>query len=290
MQELRELLSDAAKLADLAGLGQGPGDARGRKSCCASLYDSVPVRLLLGDTLHPGGLALTHRLGKLVDIQWDLLVLDVACGRGASAVAVARSFHCRVVGVDLGGESIAAASRLAAEGNMDGRVSFLQGDGETLPLSPGSFDAALCECSMSLFPDKAQGVGEIARLLRPGGRLGISDVTVEPGCLPEALTGTVGQMLCVADAPSVQGYRELLSGDCLRLVEEQDASDSIAKLLQGLEGKLAAFRFLQNLHGGSGDAYEGLVAQALRVLEQIKGLVGEGKIGYWVFVAEKSGP
>lgn len=290
MQELRELLSDAAKLADLAGLGQGPGDARGRKSCCASLYDSVPVRLLLGDTLHPGGLALTHRLGKLVDIQRDLLVLDVACGRGASAVAVARSFHCRVVGVDLGGESIAAASRLAAEGNMDGRVSFLQGDGETLPLSPGSFDAALCECSMSLFPDKAQGVAEIARLLRPGGRLGISDVTVEPGCLPEALTGTVGQMLCVADAPSVQGYRELLSGDCLRLVEEQDASDSIAKLLQGLEGKLAAFRFLQNLHGGSGDAYEGLVAQALRVLEQVKGLVGEGKIGYWVFVAEKSGP
>ena len=189
MQELRELLSDSAKLADLAGLGEAADDALGRKACCASLYDSAPVRLLLGDTLHPGGLALTHRLGKLVDIQPDQLVLDVACGRGASAVAVARSFHCRVVGVDLGGESIAAASRLAAEGNMDGRVSFLQGDGETLPLSPGSFDAALCECSMSLFPDKAQGCAEIARLLRPGGRLGISDVTVEAGMPARGIEG-----------------------------------------------------------------------------------------------------
>ena len=192
MQELRELLSDPAKLGDLAGLGEAAQDARGRKACCASLYDSAPVRLLLGDTLHPGGLALTHCLGKLMDIQRDQLVLDIACGRGVSAVAVARSFHCRVVGVDLGGESVAAAYLLAAEGNMEGKVSFLQGDGETLPLSPASFDAALCECSMSLFPDKVQGMAEIARLLRPGGRLGISDVTVEPGSLPEVLTGAVG--------------------------------------------------------------------------------------------------
>ena len=96
-------------------------------------------------------------------------------------------------------------------------------------------------------------------------------------------------MLCLADAPPVQGYRELLNGCGLRLVQEQDASDSIQKLLQDLEGKLAAFRFLQKLHGGSGNAYEGLVAQALGVLEQVKDLVDEGKIGYWLFVAEKGG-
>ena len=290
MQQLRELLSDPGQLADLIGLAQGPDDALGRKACCASLYDSAPVRLLLGDTLHPGGLALTHRLGKLVGIQRDQLVLDLACGRGASAMAVARSFHCRVVGVDLGVESVAAAALLAGESNLDSRVIFLRGDGESLPLAPGSFDAALCECSMSLFPDKSQGVAEIARLLRPGGRLGISDVTVEPGCLPEALSGTVGQMLCVADAPSVEGYRELLRGGGLKLVQEQDASDSISKLLRDVEGKLAAFRFLQKLRGPSGDGYEGLIAQVLGVLEQVKGLVGEGKIGYRLFVAEKDGP
>ena len=280
MQDLRQLLSSPAQLADLVGLREVPGNAPERKACCALLYDSAPVRLLLGDTLHPGGLALTHLLGKLVDVQRDHLVLDVACGRGATAMAVARSFHCRAVGVDLGGESVAAASRLARESQVDGRVYFMRGDGENLPLAAGSFDAALCECSMSLFVDKLKGMAELARLLRPGGRLGISDVTVEPGCLPEELTGALGQMLCVADAPSVEGYRELFSAVGLSLVHEQDASDSISKLLREVGGKLAAFRFLGNLHGDAGDGYEGLIVQALGVLEKVKALVREGRIGY----------
>ena len=58
--------------------------------------------MLLGDTLHPGGLGLTHRLGKLAGIEPDDMVLDLACGRGTSALALARSFYCRVIGADLG--------------------------------------------------------------------------------------------------------------------------------------------------------------------------------------------
>ena len=209
-----------------AGLPFASPDPADRKSCCAALYELEPVRLLLGDTLHPGGLALTHRLGKLPEIKRDDLVLDVACGRGASALAVSRSFHCRVVGVDLGREGVTEATRAAAEDRMGGQASYLLGDGESLPFGPGSFDAALCECSMSLFPDKALGVAEISRLLRPGGRLGLSDVAVEPGCLPDELKRTLGQILCIADAPSVVGYRGLLDGDGLALVDEQDARPS----------------------------------------------------------------
>ena len=258
------------------------------KSCCAALYQLGPVRTLLGDTLHPGGLAMTHRLGKLVNIKRDDRVLDVACGWGTSALAVARSFHCRVVGVDLGREGIAEAARLAIDSTLDGRVSFLCGDGEYLPFSADSFDAVLCECSMSLFPDKKLGVAEMARLLRSGGRLGVSDVTVEPGCLPDELKGTLGQMLCIAEAPSVEGYRELLSGDGLTLVHEQDASDSILKLLSDIEGKIAAFRLLLSLQPPpNGDGVPGIVSQALRIVEKVKALVKDGNVGYWLFVAEK---
>ena len=157
-----------AQLAGSSSIAQMGLESTDVKSCCAALYQLEPVRLLLGDTLHPGGLALTHRLGKLVGIQRDDLVLDVACGRGASSMAVARSFHCHVVGVDLGREGIAEASRLAKEQRIEGIASFVHGDVERLPLSPDSFDAALCECSMSLFPDKARGVAEVASLLRAG--------------------------------------------------------------------------------------------------------------------------
>ena len=276
---------------DFMGIPYLPADASGpqdRKSCCALLYESEPVRLLFGDTLHPGGLALTHRLGKLADIKEGHLVMDVACGRGASSVAVARSFHCRVVGVDLSEDGLADATRRAREDGLNGQVSFIRGDGEGLPLAGGSFDAALCECSMSLFPDKRQGVAEIARLLRSGGRLGVSDVTVESGCLPDELNGAVGQMLCLADAPSVDGYLELLSGDGLTLLHRQDASDSITKLLADIEGKLGAFRMFQALGGGA-PANPDLISQALDIIEQVRELVKEGGIGYWLFVSEKTG-
>ena len=279
------------RIAQLAGssfIAQMGLESTDVKSCCAALYQLEPVRLLLGDTLHPGGLALTHRLGKLVDIQRDDLVLDVACGRGASSMAVARSFHCRVVGVDLGREGTYEASRLAKEQRIEGITSFVHGDVERLPLSPDTFDDALCECSMSLFPDKVRGVAEVARLLRPGGKFGVSDVTVEPACLPEELTGGIAQMLCLAGALPVSGYGDLLNSGGLTLVHQQDASESALKLLEDIESKLAAFRLLQALQGQPGSAMD-LVALALPIIEKVKSLVSAGSIGYWLFVAEKRG-
>ena len=273
-----------------------PTDDPGRKACCAALYELEPVRLLLGDTLHPGGLALTHRLGKLTGIQRDDLVLDVACGRGASALAVARSFHCRVLGVDIGTGGLLEATRQASETGVENRAGFIQGDGESLAFTEGAFDAVLCECSMSLFPDRARGVSEMARVLRPGGRLGVSDVTVEPGALPETLTGTLGQMLCLATAPPVQGYLDLLDAGPLTVVHRQDASEAVLKLLADIGAKLAAFRVLLSM-GSAGDAgpaaagsstdLHGFLSQALELLDEVKTLVEAGRVGYWLFVAEK---
>ena len=72
------------------------------KSCCAVAYQSDFARLLLGDSFHPGGLALTKRLGKLLALSPSDHVLDVACGLGESAIFLATQFGCRVTGIDLG--------------------------------------------------------------------------------------------------------------------------------------------------------------------------------------------
>ena len=291
MDKIERMPSGLAQLMGLGELAAGledQVDPRARKSCCAALYQLEPVRLLLGDTLHPGGLALTHRLGKLAGIGAEDLVLDVACGRGASALAVARSFHCRVLGLDLGREAVADAARGTKDSDMGGRVFFAYGDGEHLPFAEGSLDVAICECSMSLFPDKGQGVSEIARVLRGGGRLGLSDVTVEPGRLPQELTGSLGQMLCLADALPVEGYRDLLSGSGLTLVHEEDASQSVIKLLGDIEGKLAVLRLLGAVSADSGPISD-LLSQATELIEKVRELVADGGIGYWLFVAEKGG-
>ena len=94
------------------------------KTCCAALYASDRARPLLGDSFHAGGLALTERLGTLLDLKPNQRVLDVAAGRGASALFLAHCFGCRVVGVDYGGTAIAEANALAVEIGLAGRVRF----------------------------------------------------------------------------------------------------------------------------------------------------------------------
>ena len=256
------------------------------KRCCADLYQSSAVRWLLGDTLHPGGLAPTNRLGQLLGITPESRVVDVGCGRGSGSQAVARRFGCHVVGVDMGRRNLVEGSRPSETQEMNGRVAWVVGDGEELPLASQSCHYALCECTLSLFPDKASGLAEIWRVLREGGKLGLSDVTVEPGCLSGELEGSLGQVLCLSDALPVDGYRDLLTSAGFSVTHQEDASEHVLKLLEEIEGKLAAIGLLRGLPIGlPGD--EDVVSKAQPLINKVKELVREGKIGYWLFVAEK---
>ncbi|MDX1522427.1 MAG: methyltransferase domain-containing protein, partial [Anaerolineae bacterium] len=155
------------------------------KTCCAALYESDWATLILGDSLHPGGLALTERLGQLLDLQPGRRVLDVAAGRGTSAFFLAETFGCEVVGVDYGAEVVKAAQAEAETRGLDHLVSFVQGDAENLRFAEASFDAVICECAFCTFPDKSTAAAEFARVLRPGGRVGLSDLIRTDSLPPE---------------------------------------------------------------------------------------------------------
>lgn len=256
------------------------------KACCADLYHSELARLILGDTLHPGGLALTHRLGKLLGIQPGDLVADLASGRGVSAMAVSRAFHCRVVGVEFSGGAAGEARAAALAAPVNPETSFLQGDAESLPLAASCCDAVLSECSVSIFPDKARAIREAVRVLRPGGSLGLSDVTVEPGSLPTELEGTLGRLFCLAEALNVSGYAGLLESEGLTLRHQEDASSEILNLLEDLEGRLGAWLAWQHL-AGSDPVDSELLGAAPGLIAELKGLVQSGKLGYWLYVAQK---
>jgi len=140
-------------------------------------HESDWARLLLGDSFHPGGVALTTHLGAALGLHPGLRVLDIASGTGASALALARAYGCAVVGVDLGAANVRDATAAAARAGLGGRVRFARGDAERLPFDDASFDAVLCECAFCTFPDKRAAASEFARVLRPGGRVGLSDLT-----------------------------------------------------------------------------------------------------------------
>src|SRR5262249_24079560 len=94
------------------------------KQCCARLYESDIVSLLLGDSFHPGGVALTERLGHLMNLTRDSHVVDVASGRGTSALHLAQRLGCRVSGFDLSQRNVDRATADAARLGLTDRVRF----------------------------------------------------------------------------------------------------------------------------------------------------------------------
>jgi SAM-dependent methyltransferase len=267
------------------------------KTCCADLYQSELARIILGETLHPGGLALTNRLARLMGVQPGDWVVDLASGRGASAAAVSRVFRCNVVGVEFGRAAVAEAQPATLQGpSLDIKSTqetpgayFVQGDAERPPLRTGFFDGLFIECSMSLFLDKPRAVAEAVELLRPGGRFGLSDVTVTAGSLPKELDGAVGRILCLSDALDVDGYTRLLEGAGLRQIQQVDASTEIIKLLDTLKAKLGAFLAWQGLTGQPTPDSE-MLRQAPELIATLGRLVADGRLGYWLFAAEKPAP
>ena len=158
-------------------LGADPGTV---KACCAAVYEQDVVALVLGESYHPGGLDLTRHLARTLGLRPGQRVLDVASGPGATALLLAEEFDVAVDGVDLGEASVAKARAAAAERGLGERVRFHIGDAERLPFGDAAFDAVICECAFCTFPAKPVAAAEFARVLRPGGRVGITDVTLDP--------------------------------------------------------------------------------------------------------------
>jgi ubiquinone/menaquinone biosynthesis C-methylase UbiE len=175
------------------------------KQCCANLYQSDLARYLLGDSFHPGGFETTRRLGDMLNLSPGSRVLDVACGKGTTAVFLAKEFGCEVVGVDYGGENIQTSRALARDEQLESRVQFERSDAESLPFTDESFDVVICECSFCTFPQKALAAAEFFRVLRPGGRVGISDLT-RAEALPAGLDGLLAWIACIGDAQTIEDY------------------------------------------------------------------------------------
>jgi SAM-dependent methyltransferase len=155
------------------------------------------------------------------------VVVDLGCGGGLDVFLASERVgpSGKAIGIDMTPEMLALARRNAARG-INGKpftnVAFHQAPIDRLPLADASVDCVLSNCVINLAPDKPAVFREIARVLKPGGRLAVSDIALKktlPDELGQDLMAYVG---CIAGAILIDDYRRQLGAAGFAAVEVMD--------------------------------------------------------------------
>lgn len=143
-----------------------------------------PADLAPVDEFHVRGREATIELAGRAALAPDLRVLDVGSGLGGSARYLASERQCHVTGIDLTKEYVDVATALAELVGLGEKVEFRQASATALPFDAGAFDVVWTEHVQMNIADKSGFYGEIARVLKPRGRLLFHDVFQGPGGEP----------------------------------------------------------------------------------------------------------
>ena len=164
----------------------------------------------------PGG-AVRASLGcgnpvTVADLHPGETVLDLGSGGGIDVLLSARRVGAagKAYGLDMTEEMLDLARANARQAGAQ-NVEFLGGQIEAIPLPDGSVDVIISNCVINLSTDRHAVFAECFRVLRPGGRLGISDILADDDLTPAQRIQRGGQVGCIAGAPSFAEYRDGLT-------------------------------------------------------------------------------
>ena len=191
--------------------------AEGERSCCSDLtqlrrdsggYTQEEIAAL------PEGASLGLGCGnptKIVALEPGMAVLDLGSGAGVDVFLAAKNVGPagRVIGVDMTEAMVEKARANAAAGGYT-NVEFRQGEIESLPVEDGSIDVIISNCVINLAPDKGRVFAEAYRVLKPGGRMQISDMVTE-GAMPESVRRDMEKWAgCLSGALDREVYLDLI--------------------------------------------------------------------------------
>lgn len=212
----------AVARAGACGCGSGP----------ASAIDPEAVGYAAEDlTAAPEGSNMGLGCGNplaLADLRPGETVLDLGSGGGFDCFLAANAVgpEGQVIGVDMTADMIDLARRNVAKGGF-ANVEFRLGEIEALPVDDSAADVILSNCVINLVPDKQKAFAEAFRVLKPGGRLHVSDIVLTCDELPEALVNVQSYVNCVAGAVTRQAYLQAIQEAgfvSVTIHREQDAA------------------------------------------------------------------
>jgi arsenite methyltransferase len=211
-EEVRRRYADAARAVTEGGRG-----SCGSGGCCADGATEESFGEALYAAEERGGLpdaAVLASLGcgsptAVADLHEGETVLDLGSGGGIDVILSAKRVGPtgRAFGLDMTDEMLAVARANAQEAGIDNAI-FLKGLIESIPLPAESVDVIISNCVINLSVDKPSVLMEMARVLKPGARIGISDVVAEDRLTAEDRAERGDYVGCIAGALSVGEYEE----------------------------------------------------------------------------------
>lgn len=169
--------------AAYSGIGSGGGEPVARRLYAEEQLAGLPA----------GAVAWALGVGNPVlhaGLRPGEIVLDLGSGGGIDTILAAREVgpSGRAIGIDLLDDMVERARGHAREAGVEAWTEFRRGEMEDIPLPDGSVDVVISNGVINLSPRKSRVLAEIHRVLRPGGRLCVADLTVEDDLPPEILT------------------------------------------------------------------------------------------------------
>lgn len=234
----------------------------------AVFWSSPLVAAVLGESLHPGGTDLTLELVRAAGLRPGAAVLDVGCGRGASARHLAEAGY-QMTGVDVSPLNVEVARRTAPT------CTFRLTDAGLTRLE-GPYDAILSECALCLSGDMQSTLRRFRELLRPEGSLLLSDVTLEADA-PDALRGSLAFAACLGGASGRTDLVRSVDAAGFKIRWQRDVSRLVRELRDRVRERIDVDGLIE-VFGLRGHELERVVRSAEQALE-------DGTLGYVALVA-----
>ena len=216
--------------------------------------------LLIDGPLHPGGTDATAALLERAAVGPGTVLLDVGCGCG-EAVDVARQLGAEALGVDLRPRAGPA----------------VRGDLEALPVADGAVDVVLAECVLCLSDDLGRTAAELHRVLRPGGRLALSDVVYEGD--RRELPAPLARMFCLDGPRRLAALEARLRRAGFEITGIDDHRDDLLRFRDRIAERVD-YRGLLGTMGERGGAM-------LQAIEDIETAIESNRCRYVSLVAQR---
>jgi ubiquinone/menaquinone biosynthesis C-methylase UbiE len=211
-----------------------------RKTYQFSVWDVTEVyagsggklwELLMGEQIHVGGADQTDVLARKVrlDKKKDIYLLDICSALGGPARHLAEKYGAKVVGLDITPEMVQEAKKRTEGKSYAEKIEYRIGSALDIPAQANTFDVVWGQDAWCYIRDKPRLLGEINRVLKPGGILGFTDWIWGSSIAPEGKADYLMEFMVFPDLETLDGYENLIKSLGMAVEEKEDLGEDFAK-------------------------------------------------------------